>query len=85
MDSDLPAREILEGLERELWVCTLGPWWSLADCWLVQLQASHASGPAVEELVGLNLKQVCSASCSQMPLAALQGSILVGLAQRESY
>lgn len=36
-------------------------------------------------LVGLNLKPVCSASCSQMPLAVLQGSILVGLAQRERY
>lgn len=41
-------------------------------------------GQLWDRLVGLNSKQVCSASCSQMPLAALQGSFLAELTQRES-
>lgn len=36
-------------------------------------------------LVGLNLEQLCAASWLQMPLAALQVSILCMIAQRESY
>ena len=60
----------------EAWRGSTGLWWHLAECRLVQLQASRASGQPWSRLVHLNLPQVCLASCSQMLPAALQVTIL---------
>lgn len=80
MDSDLPAKEIVGSLEREreLWVirCASGAAWLTTGLFSSRLHVPLHQ--LWDRRVDLNLKQVCSASCSQIPLAALSIPATIG-------